>query len=130
MTTYQNLRLVNKTTCKLPVFISPLLMHQHKDWKTYSKFSCTLTTEKPKLEGILACGTDGKWALMAGFKRYLQFAVFLRCFLHFKDNIKQELANWDLEEHIRHWFIQEIFGKHEGTIKYYGLVDCDSEEYM
>jgi len=67
---------------------------------------------------------------MAGFKRHLQFAVFLRCFLHFKDNIKQELANWDLEEHIRHWFIQEIFGKHEGTVKYYGLVDCDSEEYM
>ena len=60
VTTYRNLRLVNETTGKPPVFIGPLLIHQHKDWKTYSKFAHALTTENPTLEGILACGTDGE----------------------------------------------------------------------
>ena len=62
VTTYRNLRLENKNTNKPPVFIGPLLMHQHKDWKTYSKFAHTLIAEKPQLEGILACGTDGEKA--------------------------------------------------------------------
>ena len=37
VTTYINLKLENRTTNQPPVFIGPLLMHQHKDWKTYSR---------------------------------------------------------------------------------------------
>lgn len=101
VTTYRNLRLVNKSTNKPPVFIGPLLMHQHKDWQTYSKFAQTLIIEKQQLEGILACGTDGERALIDGFKRNLRFAIFLRCFLHLKDNIKRELTSRGLEESAR-----------------------------
>ena len=71
-------------------------MHQRKDWKTYSKFALSLTTAKPELEGILACGTDGEKALIEGFQRNQRFAVFLRCFLHFKDNIKRELTEREI----------------------------------
>jgi len=128
VTTYRNLRLESKNTNKPPVFIGPLLMHQHKDWKTYAKFAHTLISEKPELEGILACGTDGEKALIDGFKRNLRFAMFLRCFPHFKDNIKRELTSRGLDEKVRKQFVQEIFGKQEGNVKFYGLVDCNSED--
>eukprot|EP00794_Sanderia_malayensis_P019446 gene19446-21371_t len=91
VTTYRNLRLENKQTNKAPVFIGPLLLHQKKDWKTYSNFAHSLVTEKEELEGVLACGVDGEKALMMGWKKNFRFAVFLRCFIHFKDNIKREL---------------------------------------
>ena len=42
VTTYRNLKLIDKETGKAPVFIGPLLMHQHKDWKTYSHFAHTV----------------------------------------------------------------------------------------
>lgn len=56
VTTFRNLKLVNTNTNKSPVFIGPLLMHQHKDWQTFSKFSNALISAEPRLEGILACG--------------------------------------------------------------------------
>ena len=46
VTTYKNLKSENKATNQPPVFIGPLLMHQHKDWKTYSRFANSLIAEK------------------------------------------------------------------------------------
>ena len=128
VTTYRNLKLEHTNTGKPPVFIGPLLMHQRKDWKTYSKFAHSLTTSKPELEGILACGTDGEKALIEGFQRNLRFAVFLRCFLHFKDNIKRELTERGITAEAKKQFLDEIFGIQDGTTKYIGLVDCNSDE--
>ena len=128
VTTYRNLKLEHTNTGKPPVFIGPLLMHQRKDWKTYSKFAHSLTTAKPELEGILACGTDGEKALIEGFQRNLRFAVFLRCFLHFKDNIKRELTERGITAEAKKQFSDEIFGIQDGTTKYTGLVDCNSDE--
>ena len=34
VTTYKNLKLINKETAKPPVFIGRILLHQSKDWKT------------------------------------------------------------------------------------------------
>ena len=91
-------------------------MHQRKDWKTFSKFTHSLTTAKPALEGILACGTDSEKALIDGLKRNMRFAVFLRCFMHFKGNIKRELAMRGITGGVQDQFIRDIFGKKEGSI--------------
>ena len=128
VTTFRNLKLVNPNTDKSPVFIGPLLMHQHKDWRTFSKFAHTIITAKPELEGILAIGTDGEKALIDGFKRNFRYAVFLRCFIHFKDNIKRELSSRGFSSEIRKLFMAEIFGTQDGARKYCGLVDRDSED--
>lgn len=128
VTTYRNLKLENRKTGKAPVFIGPLLMHQHKDWRTYSKFAYLLTSESPVLEGILACGTDGEKALIDGFKRNFRFATFLRCFIHFKDNIKRELSDRGFNAGEKQQFLEEIFGRRDGTVKFLGLVDSDSED--
>lgn len=74
VTTYRNLKLENKQTGKPPVFIGPLLMHQCKDWKMYSKFAHLIKSESPVLEGILVCGTDGEKALIDGFKKNFHFS--------------------------------------------------------
>ena len=87
-----------------------------------------LTTAKPELEGILACGTDGEKALIEGFRRNLRFAVFLCCFLHFKDNIKRELTERGLAAHAKKQILDNIFGIQDGTTKYMRLVDCNNEE--
>ena len=56
--------------------------------------------------------------------------MFLRCFLHFKDNIKRELTSRGLDEKVRKQFVEEIFGKQKGNVKFYGLVDCNSEDEL
>ena len=126
VTTYRNLKLHHGATKKPPVFIGPVLMHQRKDWKTYSRFANSLTTECPDLEGIIACGTDGEKALISGFKRNFRFALFLRCFIHFKDNVKRELQERGLSNNAKKMFMVEIFGKQEDGTLYAGLVDCDN----
>jgi len=127
-TTYRNLKIENKQTGKPPLFIGPLLMHQRKDWKTYSKFAHLIKSESPVLEGILACGTDGEKALIDVFKRNFQFATFLRCFIHFKDNIKRELGNRGFQSGDKQKFLEEIFGRQKETVKFFGLVDSDSDD--
>ena len=125
VTTYRNLKLENSKTGKPPVFVGPLLMHQRKDWQTFSKFAHLMKTAKPDLQGILACGTDGEKALIDGFKRNLRLALFLRCFIHFKDNVKRELTDRGISSEAKSQYLTEIFGKQEGTSKYTGLVDSD-----
>ena len=99
-------------------------MHQRKNWKTYSRFANTITTECPDLQGIIVCGTNGEKALIQGFKRNFCFALFLRCFVHFKDNVKRELQDRGLSSEARKMFLADIFGRQENDTMYAGLVDC------
>ena len=69
---YENLKSENKVTNQTPVFIGPLLMHQHKDWKTYSRFANSLISEKMELDSSVACQKDGEKALIDRFQLDLQ----------------------------------------------------------
>lgn len=53
--------------------------------------------------------------------------MFLRCFIHFKENIKRELSSRGFSAEVKRLFIDEIFGRRDGSCKFYGLVDRDSE---
>ena len=90
VTTYRNLKLENPSTGQAPVFLGPLLMHRKKDWKTYSRFANCLVTEKPEISALLACGTDGEKAVADGFKKNVPYAIFLRCFIHYKKIIEEQ----------------------------------------
>ena len=103
-------------------------MHQHKDWKTYSRFAKSLNAEKRELDALLTCRTDGEEALIDEFQQNFRFATFLRCFIHFKGNIKKELKNRNICSTQHKLYMQEIFGKQEGTTKFYGLVDSESTQ--
>ena len=70
---HKDLESENKTTNQPPVFIGPLLMHQHKDWKTYSRFANSLIAEKLEVDSLVACGKDGEKALTDEFQLDLQY---------------------------------------------------------
>ena len=70
----------------------------------------------------------GKRALIDGFQQNFRLAVFLRCFSHFKDNIKRELKTRGFSTNAIQAFIAQIFGKQEENIEYQGLVDCNTME--
>ena len=86
---HKDLESENKTTNQPPVFIGPLLMHQHKDWKTYSRFANSLIAEKMELDALLTCQTDGEEALIDEFQQNFRFATFLRCFYSFQRKHKE-----------------------------------------
>ncbi len=128
VTTYRNLRLEHKETGEPPVFIGPLLLHQKKDWRTYARFANRMITECPAMERVLACGLDGEQALIDGFSRNFHFAAFLRCFLHFKDHLKRELTRQGITACSQKLFLEEILGKQEGSVMFFGLVDCETKD--
>ena len=81
-----------------------------------------------ELDALLACGTDVEKTPIDGFQQNFRFATFLHCFIHFKGNIKTELKNCNISSSQQKLYIQEIFGKQEGTTKFYGLVDSESTQ--
>ena len=52
----------------------------------------------------------------------------MRCFIHFKGKIKTELKNRNISSTQQKLYMQEIFGKQEGTTKFYGLADSESTQ--
>ena len=67
-TAYRNLKLENPSTGQAPPILGPLLIHQKKDWKTYSRFANCLVTEKSEISALLACGTAGRKQLLMVLK--------------------------------------------------------------
>ena len=66
--------------------------------------------------------------MIDGFKRNFTFAIFLRCFLHFKDNVNRELTARGISADAKMQLIDEIFGKQVGSTKFCELVDCEYDE--
>ena len=128
VTNYRNLKLENPSTGQALVFLSPLLMHQKKDWKIYSRFANCLVTENPEISALLACGTDEEKAIVDGFKRNVPYAILLRCFIHYKKNMEEHLENRWFSKEWKKLFLDEIFGVQNRDKKFCGLVDCSSEE--
>ena len=115
--------------------IGPVLIHQRKDWKTYATFFKFSDNRMPmssaELEGVHTYGADGERALIytlifALMLLLLLFALFLRCFMHFRDSIEPQLSERGLSSKIKSKFLNEIVGKQDGNI-YAGLVDYDTE---
>ena len=79
---------------------------------------------------MLTCGTDGVKVLINGIQRNFRFATFLRCFIHFTGNIKTELKIRNISSTQQKLYMQEIFGKQEGTTKFYRLVDSETTKYF
>ena len=91
-------------------------------------FCNCLVTEKPEISALLACGTDGEKAVVDGFKRNVPYAIFLRCFIHYKKNIEVNLENGGFGKELKKLFLDEIFGVQNSNKKFCGLVHCSSEE--
>ena len=82
----------------------------------------------PETAALIACDTDGEKAIIDGFQRSAPYAIFLRCFIHYKRNIEEHLKKYRFSAESKQLFLEEIFGKQENTIKFWELIDCSSDD--
>ena len=65
---------------------------------------------------------------MEAFAHNFPFAVQLRCFIHFRRNIREKLRTLGIPHTVAEAFLTDIFGKQHGSTYIEGLVDCKSEQ--
>ena len=75
----------------------------------------------PEIVALIACGTDGEKAIIDGFQRNAPYAIFLRCYIHYKINIEEHLKKCSFSAKSKQLFLEEICGKQENAIKFCGL---------
>ena len=126
ITSYRNLLLKNRRTCKNPVMLGPMLVHRRKLFSSYHFLASQLVCLKPAISHLQAFGTDGEECLYTAFSTQFPNARHLRCFLHFRDNCKAKLQEMKVSNDVALIIIQDIFGS---FLKGKGLVDaCDVDD--
>ena len=90
-TTYQHLMLEDITTMKHPHFLGPILVHQRKNFSAFNYLASTLISHCKKLQDVQAFGTDGDPALIEALSHNFNSEKQLRCFIHLKRNIAENL---------------------------------------
>jgi hypothetical protein len=111
--------------------LGPILVHHRKLFSSYNYFASTLVSLKPELRNILAFGTDGEVELYKAFAAQFPNAIHLRCFRHYRANIKTKLNELDISSDKVDCFLEDIFGKSNEGIHNEGLVDClDEDDFM
>lgn len=86
---YRNLLLQHRTRGHSPVMLGPILVHHQKKFSSYNFFASTLISLKPALRNVIAFGTDGEEELFKAFGTQFPNAIHLRCFHHYRANIKK-----------------------------------------
>jgi len=125
-TTYPHLLLEDVSTCKHPSVLGPILVHQRVNFSAFHYFASSLIGLNKNTRGLRAFGTDGQEPLIDAFSHSFPSAVQLRCFIHFKRNISEKLREYGIPSSVAEEFLADIFGKHEGSSYYAGLVDSVS----
>ena len=125
VTTYQNLMLSSHATSKYPVMVGPIFAHVRKDFAAYHFFAYSL---RSKLKNVKAFGTDGEAALANALSASFPNAVYLRCFLHFKDNIESKLRELKFPTDVANKVLSDIMGK--PTQYQLGLVDAKNSAHL
>ena len=66
-TQYEHLLVLNHRSCKHPVMVGPIMVHQRKEKSTYKILADDMVARKPKLRNLLALGTDFEGAFSDAF---------------------------------------------------------------
>ena len=125
VTCFKHPLLLTRKDGKHPTMFGPLFIHQRKQFATYNNFASTLISLNPMLSSLRCFGTDGEDALDCAFTTQFKKALHLRCWLHFKDNVKHKLQKLRIPNNIALEFIADIFGSASQLQK--GLADAEDE---
>ena len=63
-----------------------------------------LITEMPKIAALIACSTDGERATVDGFQKDATFAIFFKCFIHFKRTIEEHMKKCGFNAEVSSYF--------------------------
>ncbi len=116
VTTFQNLKVVDRKSGLHPVMIGPLLLSQTKTFDAYNQFFSKLVSLNKDVREILAYGTDGEEELFKALSDSFPHALHLRCFGHFRDNCKEKLRSSNLPEQLQKEYLADIFGRRVGDV--------------
>ena len=124
LTTFTYNQVVNKTTDVSPTFFGPIFVHTEKNYESYHYFFSTLVKLESRITDLVAVGTDGETAIVQALKATLHGnTIYLRCFLHMKENIKHKLMDLFIPENVSQEIIKDLFGVQQGTDYIKGAVD-------
>ena len=127
VTTFTYSHVVNKCTMKSPTFFGPMFVHTEQNYESYFSFFSTLLKLEPGLINIIAIGTDGEKAIVKALKAvFPDKVIYLRCFIHMKDNIRRKLTEFLLPENVREGMVKDLFGFQQGSIYIQGVLDATS----
>ena len=124
--TYRHSLLEGIRSGKHPIMIGPVLVHQRLQFATFNYFLSTLVGSNKLLRNLLAVGTDGDENVTDACGHNFPFAVQLRCFIHFKRNLQEKLRDLGIPKAVANKFLDDVFGKCEGNVRFEGLVDSTS----
>ena len=125
--TYRHLLLETKRNKQPPIFLGPVLLHYKKTFATYLFFASSLIDLSPQLQGVRAFGTDGEQPLIDAFSHEFGFSQHLTCFLHVRQNIKDELNKYNIPTEVASLMLDDIFGRRLGTVFEEGMVDSSDD---
>ena len=109
-----------------PVMLGALFVHQCKTFSTYNFFFSHLVGLCPGLKNIRCFGTDGEKALVNALHTQFKSAIHLRCFLHFRGNLQDKLADIGISRPNAQEFLKDVFGN--PALLENGLVDAEVTE--
>lgn len=118
----------SKRTGKHPVVMGPLLVHRQKRFPNYYYYMSSLVELKPSLSCVQAFGTDGEKALQQGISKPCPKVKLLRCFGHFKTNLKEKLTSLGVPKQSQQEILRDVFGFDIRDTHHEGLVDSEDAD--
>ena len=122
VTTYSNLKVVDRVTRGHPTTMGPLLLSQKKTFDSYNHFFTKIVSLNNETREILAFGTDGEEELFRAMRYTFPQAIHLRCFSHFMDNCKRQLRLSNVPEKEQKEILFDIFGRQIGEKWEQGII--------
>lgn len=108
-TTYRCHKIVNVSTGKSPVFLSPMLVHQSKTEETYQYLASSVKQFNPNTVSLQAFGTDDERALSNAFNEEFPVVDHHRCFIHLHNNIEMKLSSIGINGRFQNELLDDIW---------------------
>jgi hypothetical protein len=121
VTSFQNLKVVDRVNGNHPTMIGPLLISQTKSFDAYNYFFGKIVSLNKDTRGVIAFGTDGEEELFRAMKFNFPYAIHLRCFNHFRENCKDQLKSSNVPNNTQKQFLSDVFGCRVGETWEKGL---------
>ena len=105
--------------------VGPILIHQKKIKETYKHLPTLIIKQDEEFRNLRSFDTDGENSLAAAFSEVSPSGTQLRCFVHFKNNIKDYLKKIGASEKDKINICADIFGQQIATKFEEGIVDAE-----
>lgn len=127
-TSYRNLHLESTRTGTAPLFLGPILVHMTRSYAAYAHLLAKLKEIEPDIDDMKGFMTDGEPGLLKAIKTFLRKTVSLRCQIHFRNIVKDELKKLEITGEKQSYFLNRVFGSISSGIHVEGLLDAKNED--